>query len=114
MNIPTSSRLALAAAASAVVLSACVVAPARPVRYAPAEEFVVTDVAPPAPYVETLPPPPYAGAVWINGYWGWRANRHVWVGGRYEAPRAGYAWHPHRWVQRDGRWHLEGGVWLRG
>jgi hypothetical protein len=105
--------LALAALCSAA-LSACVVAPVgRPYGYAPGGEVVVADVAPPAPYVETLPPPPFAGAVWINGYWGWRGGRHVWVGGRYEHPRPGYTWSPHRWVQHDGRWHLEEGRWMR-
>ena len=111
--------LALAAACSAA-LSACVVAPVgRPYGaygpgYAPAGEVVVTDVAPPAPYYETVPAPPFVGAVWINGYWGWRGGRHAWVGGRWEQPRPGYAWQPHRWVRHDGRWHLEGGLWLRG
>jgi hypothetical protein len=105
--------LALAALCSAA-LSACVVAPVgRPYGYAPGGEVVVADVAPPAPYVETLPPPPFAGAVWINGYWGWRGGRHVWVGGRYEHPRPGYVWSPHRWVQHDGSWHLEEGHWMR-
>ena len=70
----------------------------RPTRR-PAKS-IVTDVAPPAPYYETLPAPPFAGAVWINGYWGWRGGRHVWVGGRYEHGRPGYAWQPHRWVQQ--------------
>ena len=57
--------------------------------------------------------PPYAGAVWIGGYWGWRGGRHEWVGGRWEAGRPGYGWQPHRWVQHDNRWHLEGGGWVR-
>ena len=70
--------LAFAAACSAA-LSACVVAPiGRPYgaygpAYAPAGEVVV-DAAPPAPYYETLPPLPFAGAVWINGYWDWRGG----------------------------------------
>ena len=107
------ARLAVAAAFIGA-LSACVVAPVgRPYAYAPAGEFIVADVAPPAPYVEVVPVAPYAGAVWLNGYWGWRGGRHQWVGGHYEQPRAGYAWAPHRWVQHDNRWHLEGGVWLK-
>ena len=109
------SRLALGLACSAA-LSACVVAPARPYGYgygyAPGEE-IVADVAPPPSYVEVVPVVPYAGAVWINGYWGWHGGRHTWVGGRWEQPRPGYAWAPHRWVPRDGRWHLEGGAWFR-
>jgi hypothetical protein len=106
--------LAVAAACSAA-LSACVVAPVapRPYGYAPAGEVIVTDVAPPAPLVEPVPIAPYAGAVWIGGYWGWRGGRHVWVGGHYEQPRPGYVWRPHAWEQRDGRWHLHEGHWER-
>ncbi|MEO5844349.1 MAG: hypothetical protein ABIQ33_05860 [Caldimonas sp.] len=114
--------LALAAACSAA-LSACVVAPiGRPYGaygpaygpgYGPAGEVVVADVAPPAPYYEAAPAPPFAGALWIDGYWGWRGGRHAWVGGRYERARPGYAWQPHHWVQHDRRWHLREGHWAR-
>jgi YXWGXW repeat-containing protein len=105
--------LALAAACSAA-LSACVVAPVgRPYAgYAPAGQVVV-DVAPPAPYYEAVPVAPHAGAVWIGGYWGWSGGRHHWVAGHYEQARPGYGWQPHRWVQRDGRWHLDEGHWAR-
>jgi len=107
------SRLALGLACGAA-LSACVVAPARPYGYGYAPGgVIVADVAPPPPYVEVVQVVPYAGAVWINGYWGWRSGRHEWVGGRWEQPRPGYAWAPHRWVPHDGRWHLEGGAWFR-
>ena len=102
------------AALCAATLSACVVAPARPYAYGPPPgEMVIADVPPPAPYAEVVPPPPFVGAVWIGGYWGWRGGRHEWITGRYEAPRPGYAWQPHRWVQHEGRWHLEGGGWVR-
>ena len=110
--------LALAAACSAA-LSACVVAPVgRPHAYqpgyAPAGEVIVTDVAPPAPYYETVPVAPYAGAVWINGYWGWRGGRHYWVPGRWDHPRPGYQWRSHAWVPHGpGRWQLQGGGWIR-
>ena len=111
MSIPRLAACALFAAA----LSACVVAPAprRAVYVEPAGEVVITDRAPPAPHVEVVPAPPFVGAVWLNGYWGWRGGRHVWVGGRYEAPQPGYRWRPHRWVPYNGRWHLEGGGWAR-
>ncbi len=111
----STSKVIAAAALCAATLSACVVAPARPYAYAyePAGEVVVTDVAPPAPYVETVPVVPYAGAIWIGGYWGWRGGRHSWVPGRYEAGRPGYHWEQHHWAQREGRWHLEGGGWRR-
>ena len=117
---------------SAALLSACVVAPypgrvvySQPVpAYAqpapgyaqpvPADgDEVVVDVAPPAPYVEVVPAIPFAGAIWIGGYWGWRGGRHYWAPGRWEAPRPGYSWRPHAWVNQGGRWHLHGGGWVR-
>ena len=116
-------------AAGALALSACVVAPyPRQVAYGgpvygqpgyggPVVEdgaTIVVDVAPPAPYVEVVPVLPYPGALWIGGYWGWQSNRHAWVPGRWDRPRAGYAYRPHAWVQIGGRWHLRGGGWVRG
>jgi hypothetical protein len=109
-------KILAAATLCAASLSACVVAPVRPYGYgygAPAGEVVIANVPPPAPYVEVVPALPFAGAVWIGGYWGWRNGRHEWVGGRYEAARPGFAWEPHHWVQHDNRWHLEGGAWVR-
>jgi WXXGXW repeat (2 copies) len=104
---------------SAVLLSACVVTPLpppRPVVYAPepvAEAPVIVDVAPPPSQVEVVPLVPFAGALWIGGYWGWNGGRHVWVPGRWEHPRPGYGWRPHAWVQQNGRWHLHAGGWVR-
>lgn len=101
---------------SAVMLSACVVAPyPRQVVYSepmPADSVVV-DVAPPAPYVEVRPAIPFLGAVWLGGYWGWNGGRHHWVPGRWDQPRPGYQWRPHAWVNQGGRWHLHGGGWVR-
>lgn len=103
------------------LLSACVVAPyPRRVAYAapvpiaaPVESNVYVDLPPPAPYVEVIPSPPFAGGLWIGGYWGWYGGRHQWVPGRWEHARPGYQWHPHAWVQDGGRWHLQGGGWVR-
>ena len=120
---------------SAALLSACIVAPypqrrvvyAEPVPVpAPAPggygygygyeqpETVIVDVAPPRPYVEVVPVIPFAGAIWLGGYWGWNGGRHQWVPGRWDRPRAGYNWRPHAWVQQGGRWHLHAGGWIRG
>jgi len=104
-------------AACVLALSACVVAPyPRQVAYGGAspDGDVIVDMAPPASYVEVVPVLPYAGALWIGGYWGWQGNRHAWVPGRWERPRAGYAYRPHAWVQIGSRWHLRGGGWVRG
>ena len=86
-------KLAIAALCCAT-LSACVVKPIdRPYGggYGCGDEPVVVDVAPPAPYYETVPVAPFVGAVWIGGYWGWNRGRHTWVPGRYEHPRPSYA-----------------------
>lgn len=110
-------RVLLLAPALALLISGCVVAPARApvvVHPAPAEFIVSTPAAPPAPLVEVIPVAPYAGAVWTVGYWNWVGTRHVWVPGRYIAPRPGYRWEPHRWAPGPGgHWHLRGGIWIR-
>ena len=102
---------------SAILLSACVVAPyPRNVVYAEPRGYdsvVVVDAAPPPLYVEVTPVMPYAGAFWIGGYWGWNAGRHQWVPGRWDRARPGYNWRPHAWVQQGGRWHLHAGGWAR-
>jgi hypothetical protein len=73
-------------------------------------------------YVNRAPPPPRServpaarrGYVWAPGYWNWRGNRHVWVAGSWARERPGYAYRPHQWVERDGRWNLQRGGWDRG
>lgn len=102
----------LPALALAGLLSACVVAPYYPYGYDASGE-AVADIPPPAPYAEVVPVVPYAGAVWIGGYWGWRAGRHHWVPGYWDRPRPGYYWRPYRWQPMMGRWHLSPGGWAR-
>ena len=106
-----------ASAIVALLLSACVVAPypARTAVYddGPSGPVAVADVAPPPMYVEPVGVAPFAGAIWIGGYWNWVGGRHVWVPGRWDRPRAGYRWEPHRWENRGGRWELHGGRWRR-
>ena len=98
----------LSALLGSLILGGCVVAPAgRP--YRPPVETVY--VAPPPPRVESMGPPPMVGAVWIQGYWHWSGSRHDWVPGRWEAPRPGYRYVPHNWVQQGDRWRQEGGRW---
>jgi hypothetical protein len=80
---------------------------------APAQEIVVQQ-APPPDIVEVRPAAPWAGAVWIPGYWHWNGARHVWVGGHWSAGRPGWAWEPHRWVRGPGGgWHYAPGHWRR-
>lgn len=58
-------------------------------------------------------PVPRRGYVWVPGYWDWRGRRHVWVSGAWVRERSGYAYQPHRWIERDGRWQFERGRWDR-
>ncbi len=111
-----------AAAFCTAALAACVVAPVPPYG-APAAPYgyasdgeIVAAVAPPAPYVETVPAAPFVGAVWIGGYWGYHGGRHEWVPGRYEAPRPGYRYEPHHFgaAKRRSPGVFEGGARRRG
>jgi hypothetical protein len=94
----------LIGALSAAVMSTCALTWAQP---------AYVDVAPPAPYAEVVPAVPFAGAVWIGGYWGWEGGRHRWFPGRWEHPRVGYRWRPHAWVHEGGHWREHGGGWER-
>lgn len=87
-------------------LSGCVVAPDQR-HYADG----VVMVAPPAPQVEVIGPPPQAGYVWIGGYWNWVGGRHVWVGGHWDPGRPGYHWVAHEWVREGDGWRLKPGHW---
>ncbi|MDR0478654.1 MAG: hypothetical protein LBH31_02375 [Burkholderiaceae bacterium] len=131
----TRTTLAAGAAAGALVLLAgCVVAPAPYYDPSGAQQGypgaapgyaygggypasgdapVYATMAPPAPYVEVQPVIPFAGAIWIGGFWNWSGGRYSWVGGHYERPRAGYSYEPRRWSQGSGgHWKLGGG-WKR-
>jgi hypothetical protein len=108
-------RHSIAGLACATLLAACVVAPA-PGGYEPggdAMDMAVTDMAPPAPYAETISADPFDDGVWIGGYWGWDGGAHHWQAGHWEHARPGYAWRPHAWEQRGGQWHLRRGGWDR-
>ena len=131
-----STRLLTIVPLSVALLSACVIAPypARRVVYSqpvpansqpgysqpgysqavPVEgDDVVVDMAPPVPYVEVVPVIPFAGAIWLGGYWGWNGGRHQWFPGRWEHARPGYGWRSPAWAQQGGRWHFHGGGWVR-
>ena len=102
---------ALASAASAVVLSGCVVA-ARvpgPVAYA-SGPVVYVDRAPPAPYAEQMIVSPGPGHVWIAGNWHWTGRDYVWNRGHWARPAQGHTqWVPGHW-RNDHRGHY----WVAG
>jgi hypothetical protein len=72
-------------------------------------------VAPPAPIIETVPPPPPApGYVWTPGYWSWNGVTWVWVPRRYVvAPFPGAVWVTGRWARHGHDWMWEDGRWRR-
>lgn len=75
-----------------------------------------------AVYYANVPPPPmraeFVGAapgpgfVWVNGYWGWRGNAHVWVAGSWmRPPHPRAVWIAPRWEGRGGRYYFHEGRW---
>ena len=70
-------------------------------------------IGPPPPRVEVVPAP-RRGYVWVPGYWGWRGNRHYWVGGTWVRERRGYAYAHPGWVQEGDHWRFNRGGWNRG
>jgi hypothetical protein len=75
-----------------------------------------------AVYYASVPPPPLRaevigvapapGYVWVNGYWGWRGNAHVWVAGSWmRPPRPRAVWVAPRWEGRGGRYYFHEGRW---
>ena len=92
----------------AVLLSACVVAPARHHH-----AFVEVAVRPPAPRVVVVPAP-RRGYIWAPGYWRWNGHAHVWVEGVWIRSRPSERWVPAHWEEfRPGRWRFEEGHWER-
>ena len=67
---------------------------------------------PPAVRVEVVPEQP-RGYVYSPGYWNYENDNHVWVQGSSVREREGYAYTSPRWVERDGRWNLQGERWER-
>lgn len=69
----------------------------------------------PPPVVRHEPvPPPRAGQVWIQGYWGWQGGAHVWIPGRWERARTGYVYVDPVWREGPRGWELHPGGWKAG
>lgn len=73
---------------------------------------VFTDIAPPAPLAEVVPPQPGLGYAWVNGYWDWTGDRYVWRRGRWDLRPSGSVWLRHGWVYDRGRYRLVPGRWV--
>jgi hypothetical protein len=89
----------------ASVLASAIVVPAF------GQVSIMIGTPPPLRY-ETRPPIPGEGFVWVDGYWGARSGRYVWVPGVWQRPPyAGAYWsHPHYDHYNNG-WQLHEGHW---
>ncbi|MFZ6749417.1 hypothetical protein [Undibacterium sp. Ren11W] len=96
------------------LVSGCTVVAPRPLyhdRYYQNDGYV--QVAPPAPQIEVIGVPPYAGHIWLGGAWYWEGGRHIWHPGHWEAPRHGHVWVPHSWDHDGHSWRFREGYWNR-
>jgi hypothetical protein len=95
--------LALAALASACVVTATV----------PPSRGILVSGPPPAIVREERPPPPPAPhASWITGYWHWTGIQYAWIPGHWEAaPPMGTTWRAPLYVQNNGAYFYEPGGW---
>lgn len=94
-----------------VVLAATLSSIAMP---ALARGALVVGIAPPAPVIETAPPPAVPGNAWQSGYWAWDGTKYVWVPGVYAvAPYPGAVWVAGHWVRQGGGWIWADGHWRR-
>jgi WXXGXW repeat (2 copies) len=92
------------------------VAPAPPpvavtVYTPPVAADVEVGQAPPAPVAEAQTAPPFAGAVWIPGYWSWNGAQYVWAPGLWSAPRPGHVWVSGHWRATHHGWRWGPGHW---
>ncbi|MDR3537197.1 MAG: hypothetical protein P4L71_11920 [Acetobacteraceae bacterium] len=76
---------------------------------------IIAPSAPPAPRIETMPPPSAGSQVmsWQAGHWAWTGAAWSWEEGHYvQAPQPAAVWEPGHWEQQptggyvwvDGRW----------
>jgi hypothetical protein len=78
----------------------------------PVQEEEPIEYAPPRNIAERRTPPPFRGAVWIAGYWGWDGEHHNWVSGRWSARHAKSVWTPDRWQRQPGHGKGEKARWV--
>jgi hypothetical protein len=75
----------------------------------PAESEVYIPAEPPPAQVETPPPQPIPGSVWVPGHWRWDGVRYVWMTGHWDVRPRGATWVPGHWRRAPRGW-----VWMPG
>jgi len=74
----------------------------------------VVRTRPPSPRVGHRTEAPFAGAVWIEGYWQFQRNDWVWMEGRWaRQPWPDAYWEPGLWIESRGGWKWRDGKWRR-
>ena len=76
------------------------------------DELAAVPYPPPPGRVETVPPQPASGAVWIEGQWSWRGRKWAWREGYWAAPPAGGTYSPWQMVRNEeGSLFFAPGTW---
>ena len=96
------SKLASCTCAALIFAAGCV---------APVGGVVEVSGPPPPVYVETAPPSPGPGYVWIGGAWSWQGH-WAWDRGHWDRPpHPGAVWVPHQYSNRNGKHTFVRGAW---
>ncbi len=75
----------------------------------PEPSWVIVQTARPPVRFEVRRPVPYAGAIWVSGYWWWSGVSYVWIRGHYVRPIRGHRFVAPRWVVSGGyHYHIRG------
>ncbi|MBI3269880.1 MAG: hypothetical protein HYZ53_12715 [Planctomycetes bacterium] len=75
-------------------------------------ELAEAPAPPPAPLVEFRTPPPFAGAIWVEGNWVYGRNGWRWHQGHWTRPVGKYTvFYPGHWERRGSLHVWVGGGW---
>ena len=115
--VPTSSPVITPSSPAPIVATRPSVQQAPVYQSAPGYESgpqntIIVQQAPPPPMREYIIERPSPRYVWIDGYWAWRGDRHVWVPGRWDLPpRERLVWVEPRWERRSNGYVFVEGSW---
>src|SRR5262249_59100318 len=110
LDLPSSGMNTIKRLIASAALAGLVATAGCAGTYGYSEGYYAT-TPPPAAYVDVRGSAPYAGAVWIDGYWGYRSDHYIWNRGYWTHERPGYTWEAHRWYRSGNGWRLSRGHW---